>query len=121
MLATARSTNWSRLRSIVVGVWELESGASPADWEARQIEVTLAQSGPRYVSADLAFAVWSATLSESREGEAVTVTGPLGQVGAGERLVCSGAFSRHPRYGWQFSVERFAPRSRSLGRGSCSG
>src|SRR4051812_26802401 len=46
-------------------------------------------------------------MGESREGEPVTVTGPLGHVTAGERLVCSGAFSRHPRHGWQFSVETF--------------
>ena len=102
-------------------MWERESTAPPADPEARQIEVLLVQSGPRYVSADLEFAVWSATLGEGRDGEAVTVTGPLGQVAAGERLVCGGVFSQHPRYGWQFAVETFRsalPRSR---RGSCSG
>jgi hypothetical protein len=36
-----------------VGVWDLERGAAPADQEARQIEVMLVQSGPRYVSADI--------------------------------------------------------------------
>jgi hypothetical protein len=50
----------------------------PADPEARQIQITLAQSRPRYVSPDLEFAVWTATVGESREGEPVTVTGPLG-------------------------------------------
>jgi hypothetical protein len=88
-------------------MWELESGAPPADPEARQIQITLAQSRPRYVSPDLEFAVWTATIGESREGEPVTVTGPLGHVTAGEQLVCTGAFSQHPRYGWQFSVETF--------------
>src|SRR6266536_1687378 len=86
-------------------MWELESAAPPADPEARQIQITLAQSKPRYVSPDLDFAVWTATIGESREGEPVTVTGPLGHVTAGEQLVCTGAFSQHPRYGWQFSVE----------------
>jgi exodeoxyribonuclease V alpha subunit len=88
-------------------MWELESAAPPADAEARQIQITLAESRPRYVSPDLEFAVWRATIGESRQGEPVTVTGPLGHVTAGEQLVCTGAFSQHPRHGWQFSVETF--------------
>jgi hypothetical protein len=68
---------------IVVGVRELEIVARPVDLEARQITVTLAQSGPRYVSADREFAVWSATIGEGLEGEPVTVAGPLAQVTAG--------------------------------------
>src|SRR6266516_6150300 len=88
-------------------MWELESAAPPADPEARRIQITLAQSRARYVSADLEFAVWTATIGEGGEGEPVTVTGPLGHVSAGEQLVCTGAFSQHPRYGWQFSVETF--------------
>ena len=88
-------------------MWELESAAPPFDADARQIQITLAESRPRYVSPDLEFAVWTATIGESREGEPVTVTGPLGHVTAGEQLVCTGAFSQHPRYGWQFSVETF--------------
>jgi exodeoxyribonuclease V alpha subunit len=86
---------------------ELESAAAPTDAEARLIQITLAESGPRYVSADLEFAVWTATIGESRAGEPVTVTGPLGHVTAGEQLVCTGAFSQHPRHGWQFAVETF--------------
>src|SRR6266511_2327942 len=95
-------------------MWELESAAPPADPEARRIQVTLAQSRARYVSPDLEFAVWTATIGEGGEGELVTVTGPLGHVSAGEQLVCTGAFSQHPRYGWRFSVETFRsalPRS----------
>src|SRR3954454_11664780 len=98
-----------------LGVEELETIAPPADLDAREITVTLAQSGPRYVSADREFAVWSATVGEGLEGEPVTLAGPLGQVNAGERLVCSGVFSQHPRYGWQFAVETFRsalPQSR---------
>src|SRR3954471_17789987 len=75
-----------------LGVEELETVAPPADLDAREITVTLAQSGPRYVSADREFAVWSATVGEALEGEPVTLAGPLGQVNAGERLVCSGVF-----------------------------
>ena len=98
----------SRLaRSIVVDVRNLETAAPPADLEARRIQVTLAESGPRFVSADLEFAVWTATIGESRQGEPLTLAGPLGHVTAGEQLVCSGAFAQHPRYGWQFSVESF--------------
>jgi exodeoxyribonuclease V alpha subunit len=88
-------------------MWERESAAPPADAEASQIRITLAESRPRYVSPDLEFAVWTATIGESRDGEPVTVTGPLGHVTPGEQLVCTGAFSQHPRYGWQFSVETF--------------
>jgi exodeoxyribonuclease V alpha subunit len=88
-------------------VREPESVAPPVDLDARQITVTLAQAGPRYVSADREFAIWSATIGESSEGEPITLAGPLGQATAGERLVCSGVFSQHPRYGWQFAVETF--------------
>ncbi len=79
-----------------------------------EIEVTLALSGPRYVSPDLEFAVWSATRGERSDGEELTLTGPLGHAGAGDQLVCAGAFSEHKRYGWQFTVETFRsalPRS----------
>jgi exodeoxyribonuclease V alpha subunit len=92
---------------IVVGMRNVETAAPPADLEARRIHVVLAESGPRFVSADLEFAVWTASIGESREGELVTLAGPLGHLTAGEQLVCSGAFARHPRYGWQFSVESF--------------
>src|SRR5436305_3176350 len=80
----------------------------------REIEVTLSRSGPRYVSPDLEFAVWAATLGEDFEGEPVTLAGPLGHVSAGDQLVCSGAFAEHKRYGPQFAVETFRaalPRS----------
>src|SRR5690348_4440828 len=82
--------------------------------EVREIEVTLSRSGPRYVSPDLEFAVWAATLGEDVEGEPVTLAGPLGHVSAGDQLVCSGAFAEHKRYGPQFAVETFRaalPRS----------
>src|SRR5437868_15348575 len=82
--------------------------------EVREIEVTLSRSGPRYVSPDLEFAVWGATLGEDLEGEPVTLAGPLGHVAAGDQLVCSGAFAEHKRYGPQFTVETFRaalPRS----------
>jgi exodeoxyribonuclease V alpha subunit len=82
--------------------------------ETGEIEVTLAQSGPRYVSPDLEFAVWSATMGEQADGDTVTLTGPLGHATAGDQLVCVGAFSEHKRYGRQFAVERFRsalPRS----------
>jgi exodeoxyribonuclease V alpha subunit len=75
--------------------------------EAREIGVTLSRSGPRYVSPDLEFAVWPATVGEGGEGEDVTLAGPLGHVAPGDQLVCSGAFSQHRRYGLQFSVETF--------------
>lgn len=101
-------------RTMVLEVRDLEVAAPPADLEARRIQVTLSESGPRYVSADLDFAVWAAAIGESREGDPVTLAGRLGHVAAGEQLVCSGAFAQHPRYGWQFSVESFRsalPRS----------
>jgi exodeoxyribonuclease V alpha subunit len=81
----------------------------------REIEVTLSRSGPRYVSPDLEFAVWSATVGESADGEPITLAGPLGHIGPGEHLVCAGAFAEHARYGVQFSVETFRsalPQSR---------
>jgi len=95
-------------------VWELDSKAAPEDVDAREIEVTLSLSGPRYVSPDLEFAVWSATRGERSDGEDLTLTGPLGHAAAGDQLVCAGAFSEHKRYGWQFTVETFRsalPRS----------
>ena len=88
--------------------------SSYAVTEVLEIEVTLSRSGPRYVSPDLEFAVWSATLGENLDGEPVTLAGPLGHVAAGDQIVCSGAFSEHKRYGPQFAVETFRaalPRS----------
>ncbi len=81
-------------------MWAPSQDAGPSDRAARQIRVTLAASGPRYVSPDAEFAVWAATLGEEREGgEAVSLVGPLGHVNPGEQLVCIGAFSEHARHG----------------------
>jgi exodeoxyribonuclease V alpha subunit len=59
------------------------------------------------VSADLEFAVWPATHSPGADTVSITLTGPLGHVAAGDDLVCTGAFSQHSKYGWQFAVETF--------------
>lgn len=72
-----------------------------------KLEVTLSRSGPRYVSADLEFAVWSATVGEGDVGEELTITGPLGHVSPGDQLVVSGAYAEHARYGSQFAVQTF--------------
>jgi exodeoxyribonuclease V alpha subunit len=77
------------------------------DLDRREIRVTLAASGPRYVSPDGEFAVWGAVLGEERDGEAVTLTGALAHVAPGEQLACSGSFAEHPRYGTQFAVATF--------------
>ena len=69
--------------------------------------MSLSESGPRYVSPDLEFAVWSATLGEADDPVSITLTGPLGHVTGGDELLCTGAFSQHPKYGWQFAVETF--------------
>lgn len=88
-------------------MWTPSQEAGPSDRAARQIRVTLAASGPRYVSPDSEFAVWVATLGEEHEGEVVSLVGPLGHVNPGEQLVCIGAFSEHARHGWRFEVETF--------------
>ena len=75
--------------------------------EAMEIAVTLSPSGPRYVSGDSEFAVWSAVLGEARDADPVTLTGPLGHVTPGEQLVCVGDYADHPRHGRQFVVESF--------------
>jgi exodeoxyribonuclease V alpha subunit len=74
---------------------------------ATELSVTLSHGGPRYVSADSEFAVWSATLGEERDGEPVTLVGPLGHVSPGDQLVCTGAFSEHAKHGWRFGVTTF--------------
>jgi hypothetical protein len=48
-----------------------------------------------------------ATLGEERDGEPVTLVGPLGHVNAGDQLVCTGVFSEHARHGWRFAVTTF--------------
>ncbi len=88
-------------------MWTSKRGGSPTDPTAEEIRVTLSGSGPAYVSADLEFAVWAATLGEARDGEAVRLTGPLGHVRPGEQLVCVGTFVEHSRHGWQFVVQSF--------------
>jgi exodeoxyribonuclease V alpha subunit len=74
----------------------------PVDPEARELAVTLAAGGPRWVSPEGEFAIWSAVLENGRP---LTLRGPLGHVAAGESIVVAGAVERHARYGWQFSVE----------------
>jgi exodeoxyribonuclease V alpha subunit len=79
----------------------------PVDPEALELVVTLAASGPRWVSPDGEFAVWSATIGEDEDGGSITLRGSLGHVQPGEQLVVAGRLERHPRYGWQFAVESF--------------
>jgi len=84
-------------------VWTPED-EPPVDPEARELAVTLAAGGPRWVSPDREFAIWSASLENGRP---LTLRGALGHVAAGESIVVAGAVERHVRYGWQFSVESF--------------
>ena len=88
-------------------MWATETDGRPADPGASELSVTLSQSGPRYVSADTEFAVWSATIGEERDGEPVTLVGPLGHLTPGDQLVCTGSFSEHARHGWRFGVTTF--------------
>src|SRR6266571_8069348 len=88
-------------------MWTSNRGGSPTDPAVQEIWVRLSGSGPAYVSAASEFAVWTATLGEERDGEAVRLTGPLGHVRPGEQLVCAGAFVEHSRHGWQFVVQSF--------------
>src|SRR3954453_9564678 len=101
---------WSRVpggaapyRSGLEGVWTLED-EPPVDPEARELAVTLAGGGPRWVSPDGEFAIWSASLEDGRP---LTLRGALAHLAAGESIVVAGAVERHPRYDWQFSVESF--------------
>jgi exodeoxyribonuclease V alpha subunit len=88
-------------------VWAIDRSRVPSDLDARELRVTLAAGGPRYVAPDGEFAVWSATIGEDEHGEGVTLTGPLAQVSPGEQLVCAGVFAEHVRHGWQFAVSSF--------------
>src|SRR4051794_41932775 len=74
------------------------------DLTVTEVVVTLSPSGPRWVSEDSEFAVWSAVLGEERDAEPLTLTGPLGHVTAGEQLLCVGGDAPHARHGWQFVV-----------------
>jgi exodeoxyribonuclease V alpha subunit len=106
---TSRTRSYTRSpppESIFGVIWETQHPPPPLDREAREITVSLAESGPRYVSPDLEFAVWPATYGDD-DVVPITLAGPLGHVAAGEELLCTGAFSEHPRYGWQFAVETF--------------
>ena len=85
-------------------MWTVED-EPPVDPEARELAVTLAAGGPRWVSPDGEFAIWSASLENGRAAHAarrVSATSP-----PGESIVVAGAVERHARYGWQFSVESF--------------
>jgi exodeoxyribonuclease V alpha subunit len=84
-------------------MWIVED-EPPVDPDARELAVTLAPGGPRWVSPDGEFAIWSASLEN---GRTVTLRGGLGHVAAGESIVVAGAVERHERYGWQFSVASF--------------
>jgi len=84
----------------------LDGDRAPSDPDVRELAVTLSPSGPRWVSTDGEFAIWSATPGEG-DGAPLTLRGPLGHAAAGDALVVAGAYERHPRYGWQFAVESF--------------
>ena len=84
----------------------LDESRPPPDPEAHELAVTLSPTGPRWVSADGEFAIWSATVGDAR-GESLTLRGALGHVSAGDGLVVAGAFEEHPRFGWQFAVQSF--------------
>jgi len=84
-------------------MWTLDD-EPPLDEETREVAVTLEGGGPRWVSADGEFAIWSASLENGRP---LTLRGALGHVAAGESIVVAGAVEQHPRYGWQFAVESF--------------
>ena len=84
-------------------MWTVED-EPPVDPDVRELAVTLAAGGPRWVSPDGEFAIWSASLES---GQPSTLRGGLGHVAAGESIVVAGAVERHERYGWQFSVASF--------------
>ncbi|HVS84882.1 MAG TPA: AAA family ATPase [Gaiellaceae bacterium] len=88
-------------------MWTLGEDGPPVDPDARELAVVLAGSGPRWVSADGEFAIWSAAVGEDGGGGPLTLRGALGHVQPGEHVVVAGALERHPRYGWQFAVESF--------------
>jgi exodeoxyribonuclease V alpha subunit len=86
-------------------MWTLDADDEPpVDAEVRELAVTLAAGGPRWVSPDGEFAIWSASLEN---GRSLTLRGALGHVTAGDSLVVAGAVEKHARYGWQFAVESF--------------
>jgi exodeoxyribonuclease V alpha subunit len=103
----SRRTSFAVGGTIFEGISGVDHSAPPVDADVRELVATLAESGPRYVSPDVEFAVWSATMPGAEDVVPITLTGPLGHVTAGEELVCTGMFSRHPKYGWQFAVENF--------------
>ena len=89
-------------------MWQPRTIERPSDPHATEIVVTLAESGPRYVSADAEFAVWTATLGEESDGEPVTLTGAARpRRPRASSSLCAGAFSEQPKHGWQFAVETF--------------
>src|SRR5438132_498650 len=61
-------------------MWMVED-EPPVDPDVRELAVTLAPGGPRWVSPDGDFAIWSASLEN---GRTVTLRGGLGHVAAGE-------------------------------------
>src|SRR5947208_11704913 len=86
-------------------MWTLDADDEPpVDAEVRELAVTLASGGPRWVSPDGEFAIWSASLEN---GRTVTLRGGPGHVAGGESIVVAGAVERQPRYGWQLSVASF--------------
>src|SRR4051794_6861741 len=90
-------------------MWPIRRCSEPGSLSsgAMEIAVTLSPSGPRYVSDDSEFAVWSGVLGEVRAADPVTLTGPLGHVTPGEQLLCVGDSAEHPRHGRQFAVQSF--------------
>src|SRR5438034_601267 len=61
-------------------MWTIDADDEPpVDAEVRELAVTLAAGGPRWVSPDGEFAIWSASLEN---GRSLTLRGALGHVAA---------------------------------------
>lgn len=77
----------------------------PTDPGARELSIEV--MAVRWAAPDGGFAVLEAV---SDEGDAVTLTGPLGHLQEGETADVGGVFRRHAKHGWQFHADQVRTR-----------
>lgn len=80
--------------------------SKPADTHAKEINVALVGSGPRFVNVDTGFAIWTAEHLDDRSRR-ITVKGPLARLTPGEQIACEGKWVHDKQYGWSFKTDDY--------------
>jgi exodeoxyribonuclease V alpha subunit len=102
---------------VLKGFRAADDHTPPSDTTAKEINVSLVGSGPRFVSEETGFAIWTAEHQEEHD-RAITIKGDgLATHDPGEVLACSGGWEEDPKWGWSFRVRSFRSALPTSGNG----